>query len=274
MSTEVNRALWDERAPVHAASPDYGVERFARDPEHLSQTVRFDLPRLGDIAGLDVVHLQCHIGTDTVSLARLGARRTIGLDFSGASVAEARRLAELAGAAVDVVEGDVHDAVDLLGREAYDLVYTGIGALCWLPDVHRWAQVVAGLLRPGGRLFLREASPVLWAVDEEREDDLLVLRYPYRQTPDPMEFVEEGTYVDTDHVFEHRRSQSWNHGTGEIVTAVLEAGLELTMLVEHESVPWQAIRGQMVQGELGEWRLRERPERLPLTYTLQAVKRA
>lgn len=272
MSTEVNRALWDERAPVHAASRDYGFDRFAQDPSHLSDTVRFDRPRLGDLSGRDVVHLQCHIGTDTVSLARLGTRSTAGLDFSSASIAQARRLARSASAAVEFVEGDVHDAVSLLGAGSYDVVYTGIGALCWLPDVRRWGQVVAGLLRPGGRLFLREASPVLWAVDEEREDGLLVLRYAYRETPEPMEFVEDGTYVESDHVFQNRRSQSWNHGMGEIVTAVLEAGLVLTQLVEHETVPWQALPGQMVQGDLGEWRLRTQPERLPLTYTLQAVR--
>ena len=273
MSTGLNRALWDERAPAHAASPDYGFARFATDPDHLSDTVRFDRPRLGDVRGLRGVHLQCHIGTDTVSLARLGARMS-GLDFSSASITEARRLAQLAGVEVDLVEGDVHDAATLLGAGSYDLVYTGIGALCWLPDVHRWAQVVASLLRPGGRLFLREASPVLWALDDEREDDLLVVRYPYRETPEPLEFVEDGTYVQTDVAFTHTVSQSWNHGMGEIVTAVLDAGLELTQLVEHDSVPWEALPGQMVQGELGEWRLREQPERLPHTYTLQAVKRA
>ena len=273
MSTEVNRALWDERAPVHAASPDYGVARFASDAGHLSDTVRFDLPRLGDVAGLRTAHLQCHIGTDTVSLARLGAQ-VVGLDFSAGSIAEARRLDGLARTQVTFVEGDVHDAPDLLGRGAYDLVYTGIGALCWLPEVRRWAQVVAALLRPGGRLFLREGHPVLWAVDEERADDLLVLRYAYFETREPMEFVEDGTYVDDGgHVFQNRRSQSWNHGLGEIVAALLDAGLELTALVEHDSVPWQAIPGQMVRGELGEWRLREGRERLPLTYTLQAVRR-
>ena len=272
MSTEVNRALWDERAPVHAASPDYGLARFAEDPAHLSDVVRFDLPRLGDLTGLRGVHLQCHLRTDTVSLSRLGARMS-GLDFSAASIEQARRLGERAGAEVDWHLADVHDAVQLLGAASYDLVFTGIGALCWLPSAQRWAQVVAGLLRPGGRLFLREASPVLWAVDEDREDDLLVLRYPYRETAEPMEFVEDGTYVETDHAFVHRRSQTWNHGLGEIVTALLDAGLELTQLVEHDSLPWCALPRHMVQGELGEWRLREQPERLPLSYTLQAVRR-
>ena len=272
MSTEVNRAMWDERAPAHAASPDYGVARFATDPEHLSDTVRFDLPRLGDISGLRGVHLQCHIGTDTVSLARLGADMT-GLDFSAASVAEARRLNEVASTAVEFVHGEVQRAVELLGASSYDLVYTGIGALCWLPDVGSWAQVVAGLLRPGGRLFLREATPMLWSLDETRTDDLVV-GYPYRETADPIDFVEDGTYVETDVAFTHTVSQSWNHGMGEIVSALLDAGMELTQLVEHDSVPWEALPGKMVKVELGEWRLREQPERLPHTYTLQAVRRA
>jgi hypothetical protein len=129
---EVNRASWDERAPAHAASPDYAVQRFVDDPRHLSDVVRFDLPLLGDVQGLRGVHLQCHIGTDTVSLARLGARMT-GLDFSPASVAEARRLAERTGTDADFVVADVYDAVAVLGAGGFDLVFTGIGALGWLP---------------------------------------------------------------------------------------------------------------------------------------------
>ena len=159
----VNQALWDERAPVHAASPDYAVDRFAADPAFLSDVVRFDLPRLGDICGLRGVHLQCHIGTDTVSLSRLGAVMS-GLDFSGAAIAVARDLAERAGADIDFQQADVYDAVEVFGAERFDLVFTGIGALCWLPDIARWGQVVGRLLRPGGRLFIREGHPVLWSL--------------------------------------------------------------------------------------------------------------
>ncbi len=269
-STEVNRALWDERAPVHADSPDYGFARFTDDASHLSDTVRFDLPRLGDVAGLRALHLQCHIGTDTVSLARLGARAT-GLDFSPPAVEQARRLASAAGVDADFVVADAYDAVSACGASAFDLVYTGIGALCWLPDIARWGGVVAELLAPGGRLFLREGHPMMWAVDE-RVTDRIVVGHAYSETAEPMVFVEDGTYVETEHVFAHRTSHCWNHGLGEIVTALLDAGLVLTQLVEHDSVPWEAMPGQLVQGELGEWRLRERPERLPLTYTLQARK--
>jgi SAM-dependent methyltransferase len=269
---ELNRASWDERAPAHAASRDYAVEQFASDPGHLSEVVRFDLPRLGDIGGLRGVHLQCHIGTDTVSLARLGADMT-GLDFSPASLAEARRIAGLAGADVRFVEAEVYDAAGTLGPEPFDLVYTGIGALCWLPDIDRWARVVAGLLRPGGRLFIREGHPMLWALDDTRPDGLLAVEYPYFERHEPMVFDEGGTYVETDVVFTHNRTHEWNHGLGQTVTALMSAGMDLTGLVEHDSVPWEALPGQMERIGGGEWRLADRPWRLPHTYTLQAIRR-
>ena len=269
--TQLNRLNWDERAAPHASSPDYAVERLVADPDHLSDVVRFDLPLLGDVRGLRGVHLQCHIGTDTLSLARLGARMT-GLDFSAASVDQARDLAERAGADVDFVQADVHDALDVLEAGSYDLVFTGIGALCWLPSARAWAAVVAGLLAPGGRLFLREGHPVLWAVDDPRPDGLLVLQHPYGETPEPTVFDEPGSYVATAHEFRHTRTATWNHGIGEVVTALLEQGLVVTGLQEHDSVPWDALPGQMTALPDGEFRLTDRPERLPHTYTLQAVR--
>jgi SAM-dependent methyltransferase len=269
----VNRENWDERVPAHVSSPDYHVAQFTGDPDFLSPVVRFDVPRLGDIRGLRGVHLQCHIGTDTVSLARLGASMT-GLDFSAPAVAAARQLAERTGADARFVQADLYAAPDVLGRGGFDLVFTGIGALCWLPDIRRWAEVLAALLRPGGRLFIREGHPMMWALDEAREDGLLVVRYPYFERPEPMVFDMEGTYVETDAVFQHNVTHSWNHGLGEIVTALMDAGFQLTELTEHDSVPWEAFPGQMEQIGGGEWRLADQPWRLPHTYTLQAVKRA
>jgi len=267
----INRASWDERAPAHAASPDYLFTAMVEDRSLLSRVVRFDVPRLGDITGLRGVHLQCHIGTDTVSLARLGARMT-GLDFSSAALIEARRLSDATGAGVDFVEADLYDAVDALGGERFDLVFTGIGALCWLPDIRRWAEVVAGLLRPGGRLFLREGHPMLWSLADPRDDGLLVVEHPYFERPEPIVWDEGGTYVQTDVEFTHNITHEWNHGLGETVTALMDAGLRLTMLEEHDSVPWEALPGQMVRTEQDEWRLADRPWRLAHSYTLQAVK--
>jgi SAM-dependent methyltransferase len=270
---ELNRATWDERAPAHAASPGYAIDRFLEDPAFLSHVVRFDLPRLGDIRGLRGVHLQCHIGTDTISLARLGARMT-GLDLSPASLEQARLLAQRSGAEVEFVEAELYDAVSVLGAGAFDLVYTGIGALCWLPSISRWAKVVADLLVPGGRLFIREGHPMLWSLADPRPDQLLSVEYPYFERTEPLVWDEPGTYVETDVVSEHNTTHEWNHGIGEIVTALLDAGMDLTKLVEHDSVPWEALPGQMERGELDEWRLADRPWRLAHSYTLQAIKRA
>jgi ubiquinone/menaquinone biosynthesis C-methylase UbiE len=264
----INRANWDERARAHAASPDYAVDRFIEDPTFISEVVRFDLPRLGSVEGLTAVHLQCHIGTDTISLARLGARMT-GLDFSPSSLREARRLAEHTRAPVRFVEADVYSALDVLEAESFDLVYTGIGALCWLPDIARWARTVARLLRSGGRLFVREMHPMLSSIDESRTD-LIVVDYPYFERPEPMIFDDGGTYVETTAEFAATTTHEWSHGLGETVTALLDSGMQLTALTEHDSVPWQALPGHMTQDEHGEWRVIERPWRLAASFTLQA----
>jgi SAM-dependent methyltransferase len=270
----INRASWDERAPAHAASPGYSLDQFHADPSFLSYVVQFDVPRLGDIRGLRGLHLQCHIGTDTISLARLGAQMT-GYDFSPAALVEARKLNDELGAGVDFVEGDLYDAVAVLGESSFDLVFTGIGALCWLPDIRGWASVVAQLLRPGGRLFIREGHPMLWSLADGRGDDLLVVEHPYFETDEPIVWDEGGTYVETDVEFVHNVTHEWNHGIGEIVTALLDNGMQITMLEEHDSVPWEALPGMMsvVPGTNHEWRLTDRPERLAHSYTLQAVKR-
>lgn len=264
----VNLANWESRVPLHVQG--YGLEAYRTDPAHISEVVAFDRPRLGDIAGLDVVHLQCHIGTDTLSLARLGARVT-GLDFSPSALAAARQLSDDCGADITYVEAEVHDAVEALGAGRFDLVYTGIGALCWLPDVDAWAQVVARLLRPGGRLFIREGHPMLWTLDDPRDDGLLVVRYPYFTVEGGTAFSETETYVDAPGEVTAPDMVCFNHGLGQIVTAVLRAGMRLDALEEHDTVPWNPLGEQMVDAGGGEHRLRDRPERLPATYTLQAT---
>jgi 2-polyprenyl-3-methyl-5-hydroxy-6-metoxy-1,4-benzoquinol methylase len=284
---DVNQSNWDSRASVHAQG--YGIDRLLADPRHLSSVVEFDLPRLGDITGLDVVHLQCHIGTDTLSLARLGARVT-GVDLSGASLDEARGLAVRAGADIEYVQSDVYATPHALDGRQFDLVYTGIGAICWMPSIHRWAQTVADLLRPGGRLFIRDGHPVLLSalaitagaehIDRQQQPWITgpggltpALELPYFERPEPLVWNDEYSYAGADKVAQPR-SMEWNHGLGEIVTAVLDAGLELTSLTEHDSVPWDALPGLMVLDEAaGEYRLRDRPERLPATFTLTARRR-
>lgn len=280
----VNRANWDSRAPVHALS--YGLDELVADPSAISSTVAFDRPRLGDLSGLDVVHLQCHLGTDTLSLARLGGR-VVGVDLSPASLAEARGLAARAGTDIEYVASDVYSAPEALAGRRFDLVYTGIGAICWLPSIERWAQTAAALLRPGGRLLIRDGHPVLNALlgqevasehpDRAQQswisgpgDRVPALELPYYEQVEPLVWEDESTYSG-DQPVASPRSVEWNHGIGEIVTAVLDVGLEVTGLLEHDSVPWDALPGLMVCDDAtGEYRLRERPERLPATFTLTA----
>ena len=270
-SFALNRANWDQRADLHAASPDYEAERFVAQPAHLSAVVRFDLPRLGDIAGLRAVHLQCHIGTDTLSLARLGAQMS-GLDFSPASLAQAHSLARRCDADIEYVEASVYDAASVLPPASFDLVYTSIGALNWLPRIDDWARNVAALLKPGGRLFLREGHPLLFCLDEDCQDQL-VIRHPYFEQAQPMVWDDDSTYVQTDQTLSATVTHEWNHGLGEIISALLRHGLDISGLEEHDCIPWEALPGQMVLGEDGEWRLRSGRERVPLSYTLQAIRR-
>jgi len=267
---DVNLANWESRVPMHIGPGGYDLTSFD-DPDYLSPVVRYDLPRLGRLDGLDVVHLQCHIGTDTVSLARLGAKSVTGLDFSPSAIEAGRALAARAGAEVTFVEADVSTAVEALGAQCADVVYTGIGALCWLPDIVEWTGVVAGLVRPGGRLFVREGHPILWAMSDPRPDGLLVVEYPYFQTPGTR-FVYEDTYAGTG-VVSSPESVAFNHGLGEILTALLDAGFRITGFEEHRELAWNFFDDAMVASTEfeGEFVLAEGGDRLPMTYTLQAV---
>ena len=264
----INKANWDSRVPHHERG--YDLQVFTDDPSHLSQVVQFDLSRLGELAGLRGVHLQCHIGTDTVSLARLGAHMT-GLDFSGPALGIAARLAAASGQQIDFVESDVYEALAHLPAGEFDFVFTGIGALCWLPDAARWAKVVAGLLKPGGFLFIREGHPMLWTLCEPRPDGLAVIEFGYFES-DGEVFVEEHSYVEHEHTLASPELVSFNHSLSEIFNALWDAGMTITLFEEHQSVPWNPLAEEMVEDEMGEFRLREKPERLAATYTLRAVK--
>ncbi|MCU1398465.1 MAG: hypothetical protein JWN62_1574 [Acidimicrobiales bacterium] len=267
----INKANWESRIAMHVASTDYGLQGFVDDPTLISDVVAFDRPRLGDISGREVVHLQCHIGTDTLSLARLGGRVT-GLDFSPSALAAARQLAADCQQPVRFVESELYNAPAALGVNRFDLVYTGVGALCWLPDIKRWASVVAALLKPRGRLFIREGHPVLWSLADEHPAGVLAIDGPYFEGPGTV-YRETETYVDHEGELAEPETMQFNHGVGEILTALLRVGMEITAFEEHDTVPWRAIgddRMEMIGN--GEWRLRDRPERLAASYTLQAVK--
>ncbi len=261
-----NRANWDDRVAIHWDSPVYDTAGFVTDPARLSDEVAFDAPYVGPVAGKRLLHLQCHMGKDTLSWARLGAEVT-GIDFSEAAIAAARCLSAESGTPGRFLVAELYDAPQVLA-ETFDVVYTGVGALNWLPDIARWGQVVAGFLAPGGLFYIREGHPMLFCLDWRRDEELLV-RYPYFETVEPVPDDDPSTYAGPGTVA-HARTYEWNHGLGETVTALLNAGLVMTSLREHRDLAWQGLP-QMTRGDDGRWRLPEHQRDLvPVMFSLTA----
>lgn len=261
----VNRANWDDRVPIHMASAFYDVEGWlARRPGPRKR----ELDALGDVAGLDLVHLQCHFGLDTLAFATAGAQVT-GLDLSGAAIAEARALAVRAGLAdrARFVEGDVLEAASLLAPATFDIVYVSLGALCWLPSVERWATQVGALLRPGGRLYIHDGHPLANAF----ADDAFVIENTYFEQAAPHVDDWDQTYTDGDGRVAHTVAYEWNHGIGEIVNAIVGAGMRVDQLIEHDWTVWPRFPF-LVRGEDDEWHIPPDKPRVPLTFTVLATK--
>jgi SAM-dependent methyltransferase len=268
-----NLTNWEERVPIHERG--YGLARYRQDPGYLSSVVRTDLAALasllpdGGVSGLDVCHLQCHIGTDTVSLARAGARVT-GVDFSPAALASAARLAEGLGLAVTWVEADVLEARAAVQGD-FDLVYTSIGTICWLEDLDRWAAQIAGLLRPGGTFYIRDSHPVLLTIDPDADE--LVQRDRYFANGLAQQWDSEYTYAG-DEKLTATRTYEWPHPLSEVVNALIGAGLQLLRLDEDWRLPWK-FSPRMVEVGDGDWAWPEgERDRSPATFTVVARKPA
>jgi SAM-dependent methyltransferase len=262
-----NRSKWDERVGVHAASRFYDVDGWLRTrPGPRPREVEV----LGDVRDLDLLHLQCHFGLDTLAWADAGARVT-GLDFSPEAIRKAEELARLAGLQdrAHFVLSDVYAATEALGHVTFDIVYVSLGALCWLPSVERWADQAAASVRPGGRLYLHEVHPLAWALANESP----VIEYSYFEEPAP--FVDDSnltyTDTDTDRPLRRTRSYEWNHSIGEVVTALIHRGLRVDVLEEHDWTVHQVFPWLVETGP-GRWSAPEGHPRLPLTYTVLATQ--
>lgn len=265
---ETNRANWDARVDIHVGSEGYGIRRFVDDPEFVGGVVRFDAAKLGNVDGSRLLHLQCHIGTDTIGWARLGAEVT-GIDISPKSIEAARNLSESTGTRARFIVSELYDAPAAL-PETFDIVYTGVGAICWLPDIKGWAEVVASFLAPGGRFYIREAHPVLWSLDIERDDDLLVIAYPYFETVEPQHWSEQSSYAGEGVVISPD-TYDWNHGMAETLQALINAGLRIDAVEEYDFLEWES--GPVNQlGADGRYRLPEGRDRLPLMWSVLATK--
>ena len=265
---ELNKASWNERASIHVRSSMYDMEAFKAGRSSL---VNGELDAIGDVIGKELVHLQCHFGLDTLSWARAGAKVT-GLDFSEEAIAAARDIAAEIGVEAEFVVSNVYDAAKVLGRQ-YDIVYTGIGAICWLPDIEAWAQVMADLVKAGGEFYFVEFHPIEWIWDEHMApgEERLTPAYDYFTPKEGLALREEGSYADPDAVTEHNDTVQWNHNLGEVVTALIKAGLRITELKEHDT---HMVKGWDFLEDAGNGLYTMPADRtnLPFMYTLRAEK--
>jgi len=264
---EINRLNWDERATIHArdTTGDYLLAPFRAGKDALHE---IDAAEIGDIAGKRVLHLQCHIGRDTLCLVRRGAIAT-GLDFSQEALKVARALSAETGLEADFVLGRVEDAPKL-APGPFDLVFTTWGTICWLPDLEVWARTIAAVLKPGGELYFADAHPSFLTHDEH--NGVLVPGTDFDTPRDhPLELVNPTTYTGDPAVLTHQNNREWNHSLSSILGSLIGAGLALTMFHEHEVLPWQAFKLMVPQGARM-WRLPDGHPRMPLSLSLRARK--
>lgn len=256
----LNLAHWEEVTPVHLASPFYRVQAF-RDGEVVLDAIARE--SVGDVAGKRLLHLQCHIGLDTLSLARLGADVT-GLDFSPAALDAARALALETGVPARFIRANVLEPPDEL--TGFDIVFASWGVHCWIPDMGAWMQTAARALKGGGRLVLLDDHPIRAML----EGDPLTITYPYNSN-EALIFEDAGDYTDRNVKVSAGRTAEWAHGLGTLVNAAIDAGLVVRRLDELDRVPWLALP-HLVECGGGYWRLPDGAPTFPLGFRLLADK--
>jgi SAM-dependent methyltransferase len=264
----INRAHWDALAKAHGhGDPIYDVEALVAGADSLHEAETAGVREaVGAVAGLDVLHLQCHIGFDAISLARRGAR-VVGADFSPAALEKARTLARRCELNIDFVEADATKLpVELHNR--FDLVYATIGVLVWIDDLRAWMRSAAAALRGGGKLLLVDIHPaygMLAGVDPLEFD------FPYANDG-PRIFDEPGSYAGADLPVSTTETVEYGHSLGEVVMAALGAGLKLQHFEEHLDADHDPRGLVLTPEEDGRYRVRVGPEVFPILFTLVAAK--
>jgi SAM-dependent methyltransferase len=262
---QANQRTWDAWTRYHVASRFYNVEGFKAGRVTLDP---IELAGPGDVTGKSLLHLQCHFGMDTLSWARRGATVT-GIDFSNAAVAAARTLAAELGIDATFVHSDLYDLPQHLTGQ-FDVVFTSYGVLGWLPDLERWAHVVAHFLKPGGIFHIVEVHPVALLFDEHCQDAELRLTYPYFQGSEPVREEKQGSFAAPDAPV-HSVTYTWIHPLSEMIGSLLRAGLQITGFEEYPFLAW-AFFPWMERRVDGFWQLPSAKDGIPLMFSLSATK--
>jgi 2-polyprenyl-3-methyl-5-hydroxy-6-metoxy-1,4-benzoquinol methylase len=260
---QVNQQMWNEFVGINSRSEFYGLREFREGQNKLNP---LEIGEVGDVSGKSLLHLQCHFGMDTLSWARLGARVT-GMDFSEEGIKLARTLAEELQLPARFLCCDLYDLPNHLS-ELFDVVFTSYGVLTWLPDIQRWAQVAASFVKPGGFFYIAEMHPFAMVFD----DETMELRYRYSYfDKGTLSFEVKGSYADPNAEVSVKKDFEWNHSLGEIVTALIEAGLRIEFLHEHPFSVYEQLP-MLKPDDKGLWHFPQGEQPIPLLFSLKAVK--
>ncbi len=259
---EINKQSWNTKTAFHLKSAFYDVEGFLKGNTSLND---IELKLLGDVKGKRILHLQCHFGQDTISLARLGAEVT-GLDLSDKAIEAAKDLAKQTYTNVDFICCDVYDAAKHI-TEQYDIVYTSYGTIGWLPDMDKWAKVIYDCLKPGGQFVFVEFHPVVWMFD----DYFKTVGYNYFNSG-PIVETSSGTYADNSAPITQSYVM-WNHGMAEVLNALIKNKLLINSVDEFDYSPYNCFKdGMAIEVEPKKYRIKHLDNKIPMVYSITASK--
>ena len=257
---EINRKSWNQRVVPHLESEFYDISGFLSGNSSL-QSIEVEL--LGDLSGKSVLHLQCHFGQDSISMSRMGAK-VVGVDLSDEAIKAAEELALKAKSDTRFVCCDIYDLPNHL-NETFDIVFTSYGTIGWLPDLDRWAAVIARYIKPGGKFVFVEFHPVVWMYD----DHFAAISYDYFNTGEIKETT-QGTYADPDSDI-MITSVGWNHSLSAVVNSLIRHGLKIQLLEEYDYSPYN-IFPDAVMVEPGKYRIGHLKHTIPMVYSIVATK--
>ena len=260
---KVNKETWNKKVAIHAASEFYDVDGFRKGKTALN---KFELEELGEVKGKSLLHLQCHFGLDTLSWSRLGAKCT-GIDLSNEAILQAKKLNDELNLDTDFIESNLYDVPKNVEGK-FDIVFTSYGVVGWLPDLKTWGEIIASKLNKGGVFYMIEFHPIVWMFDYLETPPKL--KYPYLN--DKVIYEEyKGTYTNNDADI-ISKEYSWNHGLGEVITALTDAGLQIEFLHEFEKSPYNCFP-EMDKTKDGMFVLKENQRMFPLLYSIKAIKK-
>ncbi len=257
---EINKKSWNRKTDIHIESDFYDNENFLKGKSSLN---KIELDLFPELKGKKVLHLQCHFGQDTISMARLGADVT-GVDLSDQAVKRARELAAKVAVEARFICCDVYDLPNQLEDE-FDVVFTSYGTIGWLPDMNKWAGVISHFLKPGGKLVFAEFHPVVWMFD----DDFTKVGYNYFNSG-PIVETQEGTYANVDAKI-NEEYVMWNHGIGEVVSSLIANGMTIDSLKEYDYSPYPCFK-HVEEFEEGKYRVKHLKNDIPMVYSIVAKR--